>query len=192
MATIGETLRAARERRGLSLSEASRLTRIAPRFLVALEEDDYGALPAPVYARGFLRSYATLLGLEPEPLVAALRHVMEPPQDVVGFEESERLSAEPPTEPAASTGPSSRWRSSSRRADSPSHWTADVLMERDVRRPAWGWLVLFFGTMVFAVGLFALALALCRGDEKGSVPSGMADSSGSRGSTVVAMVTSGG
>ncbi len=73
MASIGETLRAARERRGLTIAEASRLTRIAPRFLEALENDDLEALPAPVYARGFLRSYAAALGLDPDPLVEQLR-----------------------------------------------------------------------------------------------------------------------
>ncbi|MDZ7729103.1 MAG: helix-turn-helix transcriptional regulator [Dehalococcoidia bacterium] len=73
MARIGDQLRAARQERGLSIEEASRETRISRRFLEALEHDEFEALPAPVYARGFLRSYAGFLGLDAEPLVAEMR-----------------------------------------------------------------------------------------------------------------------
>ncbi|MCS7294862.1 MAG: helix-turn-helix domain-containing protein [Chloroflexota bacterium] len=160
MATIGETLRAARERRGLSLSEASRLTRIAPRFLVALEEDDYGALPAPVYARGFLRSYATLLGLDPEPLVAALRAQMERPPDVVGFEESERFAVEAGSGPPV--GARSRWGAGARHPEEHRQaWGADILREEPPPSPAWGWVALLLGVIVLAAGVFVLALSRC-------------------------------
>ena len=62
---LGDALRDARLGRALSLDECQRATRISQRYLQALEEEDFGALPAPVFARGFLRSYAQFLGLDP-------------------------------------------------------------------------------------------------------------------------------
>lgn len=70
---IGQTLRAARLERGLELSDVERATRIRVRFLRAMEEEDWDALPGPAYARGFLDSYARLLGLDAEALVAEFK-----------------------------------------------------------------------------------------------------------------------
>ncbi len=72
MAGIGEALRSTRERRGLSIDEVARDTRISPRFLEALESEQFEELPAPVYVRGFIRSYAGYLKLEPQPLLDQL------------------------------------------------------------------------------------------------------------------------
>lgn len=69
MDEIGQILREARENKGLSLEEVQAATRINPRYLEALEEGDYEALPTPVHVKGFLRNYARHLGLEPEPLL---------------------------------------------------------------------------------------------------------------------------
>jgi cytoskeletal protein RodZ len=62
-------LQRARQARGLTLEEAERDTRISRRYLQALENENFGLLPAPVYARGFLRTYARYLGLEPANLL---------------------------------------------------------------------------------------------------------------------------
>lgn len=68
---IGEELREARERRGLSLEQAAEATCILPRYLRALEEGaPIDAFPAPVYARFFLREYARFLGVDDGPLVS--------------------------------------------------------------------------------------------------------------------------
>ena len=64
MAGIGPTLRSAREGRGLSIELVAQETRISPRFLEALEDERFEALPAPVYVRGFLRSYANYLHID--------------------------------------------------------------------------------------------------------------------------------
>lgn len=72
MAGIGESLRSTRERRGLSIDQVALDTRISPRFLEALEAEQFAELPAPVYVRGFLRSYANYLRIEPEPLLEQL------------------------------------------------------------------------------------------------------------------------
>ena len=62
---LGETLRRARTAKGITIEDAERVTRIPRKYLEALELENFGILPAPVYARGFLRSYAGYLGLEP-------------------------------------------------------------------------------------------------------------------------------
>ena len=65
---LGTTnLSEARLARGLTLEDAERGTRISRRFLIALEEHNYSVFPAPVYARGFLRTYCRYLGLDAEP-----------------------------------------------------------------------------------------------------------------------------
>ncbi len=76
---IGEQLRAARESQQISLEQVEAETRIRLKFLVAMEAGDFDALPNPVVARGFLRSYATYLGLDPTPLLDALETVYPPP-----------------------------------------------------------------------------------------------------------------
>jgi cytoskeleton protein RodZ len=70
--TIGGFLAAKRGERGLSLQQASSATRIRLEHLSALEADEPELLPAPVYARGYLRTYARYLGLDEESLVARL------------------------------------------------------------------------------------------------------------------------
>jgi len=67
--TLGETLRQARLDKGVSLADAARDTRIRRAYLEALESEDGAALPAAVYTRGFLRTYAEYLGLNPQAMV---------------------------------------------------------------------------------------------------------------------------
>jgi cytoskeleton protein RodZ len=65
MASVGAFLRELRARRGVSLEEIARTTRVAPRYLEALEADAYDDLPAPVFIRGFIRAYCQALGESP-------------------------------------------------------------------------------------------------------------------------------
>ncbi len=80
MSPLGETLRRARLSKGITIEDAERVTRIPRKYLEALEVENYGILPAPVYARGFLRSYAGYLGLDPGDLLPffPVGHVEEP------------------------------------------------------------------------------------------------------------------
>jgi cytoskeleton protein RodZ len=64
METLGGFFRHAREQQGLSLDQIASQTRIQQRHLQALEEEDYEALPAKVFTKGFVRSYARTLGLD--------------------------------------------------------------------------------------------------------------------------------
>lgn len=77
MATIGETLRSARNERGLSLQRAEADTKIRPRYLKALEDEEWEVLPESAYVRGFLRTYAGYLGLDGDRLVDDYRRQVE-------------------------------------------------------------------------------------------------------------------
>src|SRR5246500_4815112 len=68
--TFGERLKRERELREVSFDEVSRATRIAPRFLEALENEDWDKLPGGVFGRGFVRSIARYLGLSEENLLS--------------------------------------------------------------------------------------------------------------------------
>ncbi|HXN27409.1 MAG TPA: RodZ domain-containing protein [Candidatus Acidoferrales bacterium] len=67
---FGEHLKREREMRGVTLEEISVATRIAPRFLAALESEQWELLPGGVFNRGFIRSVARYLGLDEDSLVA--------------------------------------------------------------------------------------------------------------------------
>lgn len=69
MTTFGERLRNRRESREVSLEEIAESTKIQKRYLEALENDDFDALPGGMFAKGYLRSYAEAIGVDPEPLL---------------------------------------------------------------------------------------------------------------------------
>ena len=70
MATgVGEILRKARTDSGIGLEAVEQSTKIRVKYLRAMEDDAWELLPAPAYARGFLRTYASFLGLDAEALV---------------------------------------------------------------------------------------------------------------------------
>jgi cytoskeleton protein RodZ len=71
--SIGEALRSAREAQGKSVEDAAAATRIRPSYLEALEQERFDQLGGNVYAKGFLRSYARFLGVDPDPLLDAYR-----------------------------------------------------------------------------------------------------------------------
>jgi cytoskeleton protein RodZ len=70
---IGPSLREARIRRGIGLDRVEAATRIRTRYLEAIEDDRWDELPAEAYAKGFLRTYATYLELDPQQYLAAFR-----------------------------------------------------------------------------------------------------------------------
>jgi hypothetical protein len=61
---IGNSLREARERQGLGYPEIELATKIRAKYIRALEEEDFTAIPGDAYIRGFLRTYAEYLGLD--------------------------------------------------------------------------------------------------------------------------------
>ncbi len=100
MATLGERLRAERERRGLTIEELAQQTRISARFFEAIERDDRSSLPGGFFYRSFVRQYARMLELPEEayqgeierslseesekPYQAPERHIDVPPLPTAG------------------------------------------------------------------------------------------------------------
>jgi cytoskeletal protein RodZ len=72
MLAVGEQLHAAREAQGLTVYHVAEITKIKTDHVRALEEGNYSVFAAPVYIRGFVRSYGTLLKLDVPALMAAL------------------------------------------------------------------------------------------------------------------------
>lgn len=68
-ASFGNWLRRQREVREISLREIADASKISLRYLEAFEQDRFDMLPAPVFARGFLREYAKYVGLDPDEVV---------------------------------------------------------------------------------------------------------------------------
>jgi hypothetical protein len=75
---IGNVLQDARRRGGLDMRTVEEQTKIRIKYLRALEGEDWEALPSAAYAKGFLRTYAQLLGLDAEALVDEFRRQVEP------------------------------------------------------------------------------------------------------------------
>lgn len=78
---FGETLQRARTARGLSIADAERALKIRAVYLSALEEERFDALPPRAYAKGFIRSYAAFLGIDPGPLLAIYEQVHPQPRE---------------------------------------------------------------------------------------------------------------
>src|SRR5918997_836771 len=77
---VGSTLRRARTRKGLTLEQLARATKISVSALDALETNDLDRLPATIYLRGFLRAYAREVGLDPQETVEDYLEQFEPPR----------------------------------------------------------------------------------------------------------------
>jgi cytoskeletal protein RodZ len=72
MSTVAEQLRQAREARNLTVQQVAQITKIRTDHLVALEEGNFNVFSAPVYIRGFVRSYSALLKLDVPQVMASL------------------------------------------------------------------------------------------------------------------------
>lgn len=81
MAEIGATLREARMRAGIEIAEIESETKIRAKYLRALENENWAALPGPTYIRSFMRTYADTLGLDGRMLVEQYRLSHERPSD---------------------------------------------------------------------------------------------------------------
>jgi transcriptional regulator with XRE-family HTH domain len=108
MGELGRLLTRAREARGLTLEDAERDTRISRRYLAALEAEQFEIIPAPVYARGFLRSYSQYLGLDPQEALAMFPREDDDPY-TRAEPEPERPSMDRPISPLSASRPA--WRS---------------------------------------------------------------------------------
>lgn len=76
--TPGSLLKTARLRRGLSEGEVADYLKILPEYIAVLERDEYTALRSPAFARGYVRSYGRLLGVDQSQLELAFDGLAEP------------------------------------------------------------------------------------------------------------------
>ena len=81
MAEIGSTLREARMRERIDISEVETRTKIRAKYLRAIENEEWDLLPGPVYAKSFLRTYGDFLGLDSRILIDEFKRRYEGPSD---------------------------------------------------------------------------------------------------------------
>jgi cytoskeleton protein RodZ len=74
MKKVGDTLKAAREEKDISIESAAAETNISVRYLAALEANDFSSFPSETYLNGFLKSYAEFLGLDAERMLTLYRN----------------------------------------------------------------------------------------------------------------------
>jgi transcriptional regulator with XRE-family HTH domain len=70
MASLGQTLREAREQRNISIEEIASATKIVPRYLEALEDDRLDIMPGEFFIKGIIRTYARAIGLDGEEVLS--------------------------------------------------------------------------------------------------------------------------
>ena len=98
--TLGEEFRAAREARGLTLSDVAEQIHIRSVYLAGIESEDWTSIGAPVYVRGFIRTYARFLALDVERAVQIYNECspsspMPPPMPDYGVVNDERSGPSP-------------------------------------------------------------------------------------------------
>ena len=76
--SVGSELRQARENKKISLQTVSEKTRIPVKYLEALDEDQFNVFPSHTHAKGFVRAYAKVVGLETADLMARFKSQVEP------------------------------------------------------------------------------------------------------------------
>jgi len=84
--TLGEKMRQARNEKRIVLSEVSRNTKIQLEYLEYLENGDYGKLPADVYVRGFLKSFAEYVGINEDYLIKSFNKEKSIQKNIEGGE----------------------------------------------------------------------------------------------------------
>ena len=147
MSSVGTYLRELRQRKGVSLEEIARTTRVAQRYLESLEAEAFDALPSPVFTRGFIRAYCQALS--------------EPPDEALAAYEGREITATPA--PGARPGtptsrpivPAGRPSSAAASRTSPASRSAET-----EPRGRGAVLVSFVLLVVLGVALFAVALLI--------------------------------
>lgn len=81
--SVGQTLREAREAQNITLDDVAMRLRLMHRQVEAMEAGEFESLGQPVFARGFVRNYARLMGLQPETLLARMEGAPAEPVSVI-------------------------------------------------------------------------------------------------------------
>lgn len=120
MQTPGEILRTERERKGLSIKDVEQATSIRSLYLNAIEEGNYSIVPGEVYLKGFIRNYATFLGLNSQEVMELYRQTQIAPSPVI------EEAAPRPAAPQPSSQKVSQKVREHRKASSPFKWIAII------------------------------------------------------------------
>lgn len=94
--SFGDWLRRQRELREISLRDIAERTKISLRYLEAMEADRFDLLPAPIFAKGFLREYARYVGLSPDDVVNHYLSVHHP-EELADPKEDTKVRSRPKT-----------------------------------------------------------------------------------------------
>lgn len=137
MPSVGSYLRELRERRGLSLDEIARVTRVPRRYLEALEGDEADVLPTPVFTKGYIRAYCQAVQQPPDEALALYATAAREAPAVEGPRDGAPVEAPKPAAPPRRIRPVER--------------------ESRSRGPV---LVSFVLLVVLGVALFAITLSL--------------------------------
>jgi hypothetical protein len=150
---IGDTLADARTRRAVDLEEVHAATGIRPRYLEAIEQEDWDALPEEFYARAFIRKYAQYLEADPGPLVEEYKR-----------QQGGGARGEAPTSPFA--------RTRSRRAE--------ALRRRRKRQSVYAWIAAL--GLLAAIVVAVVLISSSGGEDGGAKPAkGTATKAGAQG-----------
>lgn len=111
MQTVGEILRSEREKRGLSIKDIELGTSIRSLYIKAIEENDFKVIPGEVYLKGFIRNYASYLGLDVQAIMDVYRQ-SQTPEAAVKSEKTTEVKASPkertPQEDVRASEPSAK------------------------------------------------------------------------------------
>lgn len=108
MIEFGETLKSAREAKGLSTSEVAEATNMLKAIVEDLEKEDFSRIVAPIYGRGFVKLYCETVGLDPAPMIEKFMDILSgksdlkikerpvKPQESVQIPEEKEAPVQPP------------------------------------------------------------------------------------------------
>ena len=100
MSSFGDTLRNAREAKGLTCSQVAAQTHMLVQIVEEMEREDFHRIPAPIYGRGFVRLFADCVGLDPLPLVREFMDIYEGRRaPTVSIREVPEDTVPPPVQP---------------------------------------------------------------------------------------------
>lgn len=91
-ASLGEKLRLAREAKGMELRDVADNTRIALEYLKSIEEDNYKSLPGGIFNKGFVRSFAKIVGVDEKEALADYNNLMAQQGTVTTIPDDEPIS----------------------------------------------------------------------------------------------------
>src|SRR5262245_20989272 len=164
MPAVGAYLRALRERQGVSIDEIARSTRVLHHYLESLESDDLASLPAPVFAKGFIRAYCQALGLPADEAITLYeqraahieRRAVHPEQRPGHVRERVPAPAPLPSPPPPSLLP----------PPAPAQQAKSAAIERRDSRSRGAVLISFVLLVVMGAALYAVTLALQTGRDE--------------------------